>query len=922
VIFLGTPHRGSPDLSSLGEWARSLISTFRMETTSAILDTLGLKNTDLERAQEEFSGAWQKHDFRVKTFQEGLGLMGVNLGVLGNKVVPDTSSLIGDRREHAETIQANHMEMCRFTGNDDPNYRKVGGEINAIYRMIIRSKARHTEDMGRRRTTNNYGVPMRSIEKPSKMGSFKAEKDILQSLWFPNMHSRLQSLERPAERTCIWLFEHEEYQKWFNGQSREDRQGLLWFKGKPGTGKSMLMKEAFRHAMLGQPRSDYVAVAFFFNAKGTDLEHSPLGIFRSLLYQLLPHCTEALKQDLHQWVPGHTSWDEKALRSLFQEVLVHQASRSTFIFIDALDECDSDSIQPQAHFWRGITKWAYAEGVHLNVCLSSRHFPSITVGDCPEIIVENHNNLDITTYVELKFRISIAAKEPQWKLLRDRIIMKSAGVFLWVVLVVEEVLQKWDHGKGMQSLLNQVDNLPVELETLFSQMFQHLDAEARQLTVKLFQWIILAARPCRLHEWHHILAFIRSPVPGSLSDWRSSDDFTQTDDHLQRQLRSISKGLVEVNAAVDESQKAGFETISIRAGAGSLDLEQGETRVVQVMHESVREFFLHRNGFSVLLPGLDSCPVGRGHLSIMKTCLDYIHIKELDALVEARDQTKPSLSLRRSASIVSGETGLHTYLQSNLDPYHTMLSQKPDSIEKGSASLSGGRQSMKDAPIVAIRNDLSDPGLYSTVMRWMSKTRFMVNQSFPNITTSSISTRNSVKSQSILLEDFPALLPYTTAELFTHARLAEFEGADPSSIINNLNERNAWSRWVTLREDLPRGIELLDYVTDLRLSTWKSTIVGRNNREDKGWGFGSRIFSPYETIDDDLRSKASSRSHSVASFSSAGSFSRTRNEKSKANHRIRRTRRENSTMKDQKRRHRDEKSTIRDHSLRRPDHSV
>lgn len=137
VIFLGTPHRGSPELSSLGEWARSILSALRMDTTSAILDTLGLKTTDLERAQEAFSGIWQTYDFRVKTFQEGLGLTEVNLGILGNKVVPDISSLIGDERERAETLQANHLEMCRFSGSDDPNYLKVVGELRSMYLSIV-----------------------------------------------------------------------------------------------------------------------------------------------------------------------------------------------------------------------------------------------------------------------------------------------------------------------------------------------------------------------------------------------------------------------------------------------------------------------------------------------------------------------------------------------------------------------------------------------------------------------------------------------------------------------------------------------------------------------------------------------------------------------------------------------------------------
>jgi hypothetical protein len=137
VLFLGTPHRGSPDLAAVGEWARHVVSALRMETTPVILDALGLKTTDLERAQESFSGLWHQYDFRVKTFQEGLGLTGLNLGVLGNKVVPDYSSLIGDHRENAETIQANHMDMCRFSGAGDPNYRKVAGELRVIYLSIM-----------------------------------------------------------------------------------------------------------------------------------------------------------------------------------------------------------------------------------------------------------------------------------------------------------------------------------------------------------------------------------------------------------------------------------------------------------------------------------------------------------------------------------------------------------------------------------------------------------------------------------------------------------------------------------------------------------------------------------------------------------------------------------------------------------------
>jgi hypothetical protein len=44
--------------------------------------------------------------------------------------VPDFSSTLNDPLEKPETIDANHMEMCRFSGRDDPGYHQVSGELS------------------------------------------------------------------------------------------------------------------------------------------------------------------------------------------------------------------------------------------------------------------------------------------------------------------------------------------------------------------------------------------------------------------------------------------------------------------------------------------------------------------------------------------------------------------------------------------------------------------------------------------------------------------------------------------------------------------------------------------------------------------------------------------------------------------------
>ncbi|KAL3605220.1 hypothetical protein FPOAC2_00162 [Fusarium poae] len=483
-----------------------------------------------------------------------------------------------------------------------------------------------------------------------------------------------------------------------------------------------------------------------------------------------------------------------------------------FIFVDALDECDLLSIRPLAYFWREITKSAYGAGIDLKVCLSSRPFPSVTVSDCVEIVVEEHNGDDIATYVDQKFHLGFAAEEPRWEELRDRVLDKSGGVFLWVILVMDTIINDWEDGKGFQYLSKQLDVVPQALEDLFSQMFSSLNPEEKSLTVRLFQWVILSTKPLRLHEWHHILAFIRRPVPLSLQECRASDYVTEDDAHLEKQIRSISKGLVEVRPRGLDIHTTGFDNSSACAAAGSLDLEQGETRVVQVIHQSVREFFLWSNGFLVLDPNLESDVYGNGHLSIMSTCLDYIRITELDALIQARRARPGSSDAREnlepqawrrprpSRSVPVSEKDVHN--ERRLGPTREQMNQ----VEEEGSRMDMLGKFFSTAPHIDIP-------------RWMETSQLAADMALSESSPCS-TTHRSLSCRSQVLEAYPALLSYATFELFSHARLADKKGTDPSHIISRLEEQDLWDRWVTLREDIPQGLNLPDYAMSQRLSTW------------------------------------------------------------------------------------------------------
>lgn len=861
VIFLGTPHRGSLDVAALGEVVRSLISTLGMETTPAILDSLGLKTTDLERAQEEFSRLWQRYDFRVKTFQEGL-----NLAKLGRKVVPDYSSLIGDYREYAETLQANHMEMCRYSGIDDPNYRKVAGELHSIYHATARM-TKHK--LGQTRRTPP-GEPGLLSEKPAT-ATKKSQENLgsLQCLWFPAINIRLQSLGEPAERTCHWLFEHGLYQDWFHGRNKENHRGLLWLKGKPGTGKSILMREAFRRAALGQAKSQYQAAAFFFSAKGDKLEHSLTGLFRSLLYQLLPGDSKSLRS-FHEILdakrlsggikPKTFPWNELELESIFQSIFYKWTKKRTMIFVDALDECDSNDIRHIAFFFRQVTILADKVGGDLSVCLSSRHFPSITVCECPEIIVEEHNSHDIATYVEQRFQLGIATQEEQWELLRDIILKKSSGVFLWVILVVDEVLRDWDDGKDIQYLTKRLKNVPDALKALFSDIFSNLSVETRNFTVRLFQWAILAIKPLRLHEWYHIMAFIGEPTPSSLVEWQRSHNFIRNDDQLERQIRSVSRGLVEVTKIKsDDPQDVDTEKMSLHAGAGSFNLEHGDTRIVQVIHESVRGFFLGSDGFCILDPFLKPDPISKGHLSIMATCLDYLNITELDALVQARTRagrqvryrpTKGFPDVATSDSTDSSCLGASAMYQGRLPDNAPAPCQKP-TFETGTPNV-----------FEMLRS--SDPYPKIDVIKWMADDMSLSDGSVPPSERSfHSSTHFSDARRSQILEAHPALLSYAAFSMFRHARWVNVDVVDPTSIAKRLQDKATWARWIALREDVAQDTTLFEYVRDLSIYSWLPYITS-------GPRFRESAFIP-RNLSHHPGYKPRRRPISVASFGSASS---------------------------------------------------
>ncbi|KAK0644212.1 hypothetical protein B0T16DRAFT_495083 [Cercophora newfieldiana] len=850
VVFLGTPHRGS-SAAGVGEIARKAASMIlMMETSPAILQSLSLKNSDLERCQEVFSSLWHKYNFQVKTFQEGLPLR-VSFG-LGqsqiSKIVPSISSSLGDHRERAETLDADHRSMCRYASMGDPNYQKISRELVAICQRT------------RKRTTAAGEAKRQMLIQDSY-----AELHLLfTELYFKGMHRRQHGISTPAENTCQWLTHTVAYKKWTERTEVDQHFGILQIVGKLGSGKSTLMRHMLETARVSTGTISPCILGFFFDGQSDELARSAEGLFRSLLHQLAiahPSCLDILDDipTLDLGADAVASEFQMVLEAIFSSRPF--APENTTIFIDALDECSVGDLSVVTRFLHNISSTAFSNGIQLRVLVSRREHTAVIIHRISLIVrMEDSNTYDIREYTRQKLALVATISPSDATYLENRIAERSNGIFLWTVLATERLLKDAENGKSVRYILARIGTLPAGLEDLFTTVLKGIDPEDQAIALRLFQWSILATGRLRLREWHHILAFIRRPHPTSLAGWEASDFYTETDDQLERQIRSLSQGLVEITActhAPEESSDVG----SVLAGAGSLDSTSGESRAVQPIHEAAKKFFLGAFASASLGQPEGYDFVGHGHLHIAEVCFDYLMISELDRLAAARKRLRDNsysarklwrresyspdrLRRRRSTSDISFMSSASTSasypypkFQWGIDeeevPERRLESgspgnMKPKSPAPESTEISASRQS-SSAPLDQQGDKILDYLKFSEPPEkhageldpygWDHQSRLNNGEARDADSSSSLASLAS-QTLSQTLEEYPALASYAINSSVLHLKAAHRAGVDPSELLWKLEVEGRWNRWYDLQEGVTRETDFTGLMKELDIESW------------------------------------------------------------------------------------------------------
>ncbi|PSK59339.1 hypothetical protein B9Z65_3663 [Elsinoe australis] len=486
-------------------------------------------------------------------------------------------------------------------------------------------------------TVNNFNCPHepRFIPKDAEAAGQDAfttdeviasRKRVLTSLGYPRLEAREHTIKDAQSNTCEWIFQHRHFRTWLGRDtSSSSAQKFLWLKGKPGAGKSTVMKYVF-NKLRKDPGS--VVIAFFFNARGGILEKTTRGLYRSLLYQLLRSipAVQGVLDHLELAIDssGSLQWPKGLMERLLKDVVPLITCNVVFI-IDALDECSRSEVIDMVELFDELLVSATASSTsRIQIFFSSRHYPHITIKNSMEIILEEQrqHQRDIVRYIRSKTDFAGLSDLGH---LRDTISLKSSGVFLWVVLVLKILRDEYEDG-NVYMLQERLNEIPQRLEELFEQILD-MGETVDPRFILCVQWVLLAERPLSLVELYWAI------MSGDQDDlglvFRSLPPGPHLDT-MKRLILSSSKGLLEENRSHER---------------------------IQFVHESVREFFLNRPlekyGF-----GPTSSFMSRSHDDLKGYCLKYLQSAWRETWSRTRDGSASSMNDSLPKRYASGSPAL------------------------------------------------------------------------------------------------------------------------------------------------------------------------------------------------------------------------------------------------------------------------
>ncbi|TVY85514.1 Vegetative incompatibility protein HET-E-1 [Lachnellula suecica] len=489
LVLLGTPHRGTDDLTAGGIVERIILAGVEDIHESSLASLREGSEMVLDTVQDFVLAANAKQVSIHCFFEQRRSAVDK---MLGNK----TLDFIVD--EKSATLQGwptyglplDHYKLNKFSNPEDGNWQRLCGVISDL-----------CEDAPKA-LSQQYFVDPCDPQTQSCLQDLRTTDP-------RHDKERIESTKGGLLRDVYqWIFEHPDFCKWRN----DEQSQLLWIKGDPGKGKTMLLcgiiNELSSERTLGDARATTLLSYFFCQATDQRI-NSATAVIRGLIYLLIEqqpplishmrkrydHAGKALFEDANAWV---------ALYEIFTSILQDPSLNSTHLIVDALDECVTELPRLLALIAETSSlsrvKWILSSRNRIDIerelrLTESRKRLSLELKENAEQV-----SRAVSAYIDHCFSeiAAIGHIIPEQSQVQDMLQQKSQGTFLWVALVIEE-LKKAEVWEAIEV----VNEAPAGLVDLYCRMMKQIQFQTRkkpELCRDILSAATTAHRPLHLAE--------------------------------------------------------------------------------------------------------------------------------------------------------------------------------------------------------------------------------------------------------------------------------------------------------------------------------------------------------------------------------------------------------------------------------------
>ncbi|KAF5565356.1 hypothetical protein FNAPI_1671 [Fusarium napiforme] len=400
------------------------------------------------------------------------------------------------------------------------------------------------------------------------------------------------------------------YDSWFSFNSwLKSNDKLFYIQGKPGSGKSTLVKFILNQDQtrdfIQEWSPNAIIIFYFFWKIGSEEQNSIKGLWCSLLYQRLQDQQQLILSTLQQF--SHLSlhsefhdWSIKDLQDVWNYIVTLD-TRHVCMFIDGLDEVrDQDGFSKLSQSIQLISR-----PPRTKLCVSARPEAQIVrwlrTTDAAGILLEDLTRFDMLQFVRNRFRQLLPNSQVSWETsqdLRRELVNKAQGVFLWLHLATRSIIDGVENNDSEEMLFARLHALPGGIEDLYIDLWQRMNAKSPvyvETARRYFRYVLQASSyPSFIgagREWRHCS-----------QPWIMQIACAEDSEIQEKLLRS--KGTVELTEILRKCEETKTSIQSRCAGLLEVRPEKEFSRLFESLGDDNNAFsevaFIHRTAHDFL----------------------------------------------------------------------------------------------------------------------------------------------------------------------------------------------------------------------------------------------------------------------------------------------------------------------------------